>query len=109
VERRGGLEGNGDDGFAPEDFQTFFKQIRTFLTVQEQLDLFDRWGRQGSPAAEFLATIALTASGFAQRKPERIAAARERLRGSGREGIEPLLANLDLLLGDVEGAKDGRF
>ena len=104
VERRGGLEGNGDDGFAPEDFQTFFKQIRTFLTVQEQIDLFDRWGRQGSPAANFLGTIALTASGFAQRKPERIAAARERLRLSGREGIEPLLANLDLLLGDVEGA-----
>ena len=104
VERRGGLEGNADQDFAAEDFQTFFKQIRTFLTVQEQLDLFDRWGRQGSPAAEFLATIALTASGFAQRKPERIAAARERLRGSGREGIEPLLANLDLLLGDVEGA-----
>ncbi len=104
VERRGGLEGNADEGFAAEDFQTFFKQIRTFLTVQEQLDLFDRWGRQGSPAAEFLATIALTASGFAQRKPERIGAARERLRGSGREGIEPLLANLDLLLGDVEGA-----
>ena len=104
VERRGGLEGNADEGFAAEDFQTFFKQIRSFLTVQEQLDLFDRWGRQGSPAAEFLATIALTASGFAQRKPERIGAARERLRGSGREGIEALLANLDLLLGDVEGA-----
>ena len=104
VQRRGGLEGTADDGFAPEDFQTFFKQIRTFLTVQEQIDLFERWGRQGSPAADFLGTIALTASGFAQRKPERIAAARERLRVSGREGIEPLLANLDLLLGDVEGA-----
>lgn len=89
VQRRGGLEGNADAGFAAEDFQTFFKQIRTFLTVQEQLDLFDRWGRQGSAAAEFLATIALTASGFAQRKPERIAAARERLRGAAGRGSTP--------------------
>ena len=104
VQRRGGLEGSADDGFAPEDFQTFFKQIRTFLTVQEQVDLFDRWAKQGSGAADFLATIALTASGFAQRKPERIATARERLVASGRPGVEPLLANLDLLLGDVDGA-----
>jgi hypothetical protein len=104
VQRRGGLEGNADDGFAPEDFQTFFKQIRTFLTVQEQIDLFDRWSSQGSGAADFLSSIALTASGFAQRKPERIAAARERLLASGRDGMEPLLANLDLLLGDVNEA-----
>jgi hypothetical protein len=104
VQRRGGLEGRADDGFAPEDFQTFFKQIRTFLTVQEQIDLFDRWSKQGSGAADFLASIALTASGFAQRKPEKIAAARERLLASGREGVEPLLANLELLLGDVDGA-----
>ncbi|MCX5957513.1 MAG: IMS domain-containing protein [Cyanobacteria bacterium] len=104
VQRRGGLEGSADDGFAPEDFQTFFKQIRTFLTVQEQIDLFDRWSNQGSGAADFLASIALTASGFAQRKPERIAAARERLLASRRDGVEPLLANLELLLGDVNGA-----
>jgi hypothetical protein len=106
VQRRGGLEGDRDAGFAQEDFQTFFKQMRTYLTVQEQLDLFQRWGSQGSAAAAFLGTITLTASGFAQRKPERIAAAREQLRSSGREGIEPLLANLDLLLGDVEGATE---
>ena len=104
VQRRGGLEGSADHGFAPEDFQPFFKQIRTFLTVQEQIDLFDRWANQGSGAADFLSSIALTASGFAQRKPERIAAARERLLASGRDGVEPLLANLELLLGDVNGA-----
>ena len=104
VQRRGGLEGNADDGFAPEDFQTFFKQIRSFLTVQEQVDLFERWASQGSTTAAFLSTIALTASGFAQRKPERIAQARQRLLTSGREGIDPLQANLDLLLGDVDGA-----
>ncbi len=105
VRRRGGLEGEWDSNFSTEDFQPFFKQIRGFLTVQEQVDLFTRWGDEGSPAADFLATTALTASGFAQRKPERIAAARDRLEASGRSGIEPLLANLHLLLGDVEAAK----
>lgn len=105
VERRGGLEGEGDPSFPAEEFRTFFKQIRALLTVQEQVDLFSRWGDRGSPTADFLATTALTASGFAQRKPERIAAARERLLASRRSGIEPLLANLSLLLGEVDTAR----
>jgi len=106
VRRRGGLEGTGDPAFSSEAFQAFFKQIRSFLTVQEQVDLFSAWGDAGSPAADFLATTALTASGFVQRKPERIAAARDRLIASGRSGIDPLLSNLHLLLGDVEGARE---
>ncbi|MCS5698859.1 IMS domain-containing protein [Cyanobium sp. FGCU-52] len=106
VRRRGGLEGSDDPSFTTEAFQAFFKQIRSFLTVQEQVDLFSRWGDAGSPAADFLATTALTASGFVQRKPERIAAARDRLEASGRSGIEPLLANLHLLLGDVDAARE---
>ena len=106
VVRRGGLEANSDPDFSAEEFQAFFRQIRGFLTVQEQVDLFSRWGDEGSNAADFLATTALTASGFAQRKPERIAAACDRLQASGRSGIEPLLANLHLLLGDVDTARN---
>jgi hypothetical protein len=105
VERRGGLEGDDDPAFPSGEFRTFFKQIRALLTVQEQVDLFSRWGDAGSPTADFLATTALTASGFAQRKPERIAAARERLLASQRSGVEPLLANLSLLLGEVDTAR----
>lgn len=104
VQRRGGLEGDLDPSFSSAEFQAFFKQIRSFLTVQEQVDLFSRWAEAGSEAADFLSSITLTASGFAQRKPERIAAARERLQASGRSGIEPLLANLHLLLGEVDVA-----
>ncbi|MBD2549360.1 ARC6/PARC6 family protein [Microcystis elabens FACHB-917] len=105
VQRRGGLEGDGDPHFPREDFQPFFHQIRSYLTVQDQVDLFSRWAASGSEAADFLATIALTASGFAQRKPERIAEARSRLQRSGREGVEPLLANLHLLLGEADTAR----
>lgn len=104
VQKRGGLEGDGDAAFPSDQFQLFFKQIRGFLTVQEQVDLFSRWAEAGSSTAGFLAGIALTASGFAQRKPERIAAARDRFLASGRSGLEPLLANLHLLLGEVDQA-----
>jgi hypothetical protein len=113
VQRRGGLEGHNDPSLSGEEFQAFFKQIRAFLTVQEQVDLFSRWAddsrdagspRAGSRAADFLATTALTASGFGQRKPERIAAAKARLQASGTEGTQPLLACLHLLLGEVDQA-----
>lgn len=108
VQRRGGLEGHNDPSLSVEEFQAFFKQIRFFLTVQEQVDLFSRWADDsrdaGSRAADFLATTALTASGFGQRKPERIAAAKARLQASGTEGTQPLLACLHLLLGEVDQA-----
>jgi hypothetical protein len=104
IVRRGGLEGFGDPSMGPAEFQAFFKQIRSFLTVQEQVDLFSRWA-PNSAAADFLASTALTASGFAQRKPERIAAARQRLEASGQEGVQPLVACQHLLLGQVELAR----
>ncbi|SBO44387.1 ARC6/PARC6 family protein [Cyanobium sp. NIES-981] len=104
VRERGGLEGSDDPTLTPEEFQAFFKQIRAYLTVQEQVDLFSRWAER-SPAADFLASTALTASGFAQRKPDRIAAALRRLEAAGQEGIQPLLACLHLLLGQVEAAQ----
>ena len=108
VQSRGGLEGNDDPQFSEEEFRAFFRQIRTYLTVQEQIDLFSRWSREAGRAggtADFLATTALTASGFAQRKPDRIASALERLQASGQSDVKPLLASLHLLLGQVDAAE----
>jgi hypothetical protein len=104
VAERGGLEGHGDPEFSAEEFQAFFRQIRAYLTVQEQIDLFERWAPQ-SAQADFLAATALTALGFAQRKPERIAAARSRLLVHDRVELKPLLACLNLLLGQVDSAE----
>ena len=104
VQQRGGLEGGTDPSFPQSEFQPFFKQIRQFLTAQEQVDLFSRWGDAGSPTADFLASFALTASGFAQRKPERILAAYERLKNSGQPGVEVFLSAQQLLLGQVDEA-----
>jgi len=105
VQRRGGLEVEADPDFSPEQFEAFFRQIRCFLTLQEQLDLFNRWSRLGSPAAERLASTALAASGFAQRKPDRIAEARQRLLANEQDQDQTTLANLHLLLGDVAAAR----
>ncbi len=105
VQRRGGLEGEADSNFSLTQFEAFFRQIRSFLTLQEQLDLFNRWSRQDSAAAELLAITALTASGFAQRKPDRIAEARQRLLAADPAQHQTMLANLHLLLGDVAAAR----
>ncbi|TVS06358.1 MAG: DUF4101 domain-containing protein [Cyanobium sp. PLM2.Bin73] len=104
VAERGGLDGHGDPELSAEEFQAFFRQIRAYLTVQEQIDLFERWAPQ-SAKADFLAATALTALGFAQRKPERIAAARSRLLMHDRPELKPLLACLNLLLGQVDSAE----
>jgi hypothetical protein len=105
VQQRGGLEGELDPDFPPDEFQSFFKQIRQFLTVQEQVDLFSRWAEAGSATADFLASFALTAAGFVQRKPERIQAGFQRLQASGQPGMEVFLACQQLLLGQVEQAQ----
>ena len=105
VQQRGGLEGDLDSDFSQAEFQPFFKQIRQFLTAQEQVDLFSRWGDAGSATADFLASFALTAAGFVQRKPERIQAAFQRLKAGGQAGTEVFLACQQLLLGQVDQAQ----
>ena len=46
VQNRGGLEGAAAEfttsGMDQGSFELFFQQIRRFLTVQEQVDLYDR-------------------------------------------------------------------
>lgn len=105
VQQRGGLEGELDPELPQAEFQPFFKQIRQFLTVQEQVDLFSRWADNGSATADFLASFALTAAGFVQRKPERIQAAFQRLQAGGQPGTDVFLACQQLLLGQVEQAQ----
>lgn len=108
VNDRGGLEGldQGEIGLSQGEFELFFQQIRRFLTVQEQIDLFERWQGLGSSDAAFLAVMAFSAAGFSRRKPERLDAARQRLGHLPLEGLDthPLQACLDLLLGDVDHA-----
>jgi hypothetical protein len=111
VVARGGLEAADADGDQPgslsqEDFESFFHQIRRFLTVQEQIDLFSRWFEGGAADAGFLTVLALTAAGFSRRKPEFLEQARDRLQKLANADLDPmpLLGCLDLLLGNVKDA-----
>ena len=112
VVARGGLEAVDVDNDQPgslsqEDFESFFHQIRRFLTVQEQIDLFSRWFEGGAADAGFLTVLALTAAGFSRRKPEFLEQARERMQTLANADLDPmpLLGCLDLLLGNVKDAE----
>ncbi|MDB4485886.1 ARC6/PARC6 family protein [Synechococcus sp. AH-707-B22] len=103
---RGGAAELTTAGMDQGSFELFFQQIRRFLTVQEQIDLYGRWERFGSSDASFLSVMALAAAGFSQRKPERIQDARGKLQALVLVGLDlnPLLGCMDLLLGDVDRA-----
>ena len=114
VIKRGGLEGKNRNkklgGLSQQDFELFFQQIRGFLTVQEQVDLFHNWNRRGSVEAGFLCAIALVASGYSSRKPERLQEARKFLKNLNVQGLDsmPLFGCIDLLLADIKQA-EARF
>lgn len=104
VKERGGIEADSVVHMNKNEFHAFFKQIRSYLNVQEQVELFEEWSKDGSKAAVFLTCIALTAQGFAQRKPRRIDMALKKLEEMNAQELQPILANMHLLLGHVETA-----
>ncbi len=106
--KRGGLEGKNKSEYInylnQQEFEVFFQQIKPFLTVQEQIDLFLNLQKRGSIEAGFLAFLSLTAIGFSRRKPEKLLEARKILKRLNYAGLDsmPLIGCLDLLLADVE-------
>lgn len=71
IQDRRGIEGRGNDrsGLGTDDFLRFVQQLRNHLTVDEQLNLFVGESERPSAAASYLASYALIAKGFSQRKP----------------------------------------
>ena len=112
VLKRGGLEGkklnHSNTELKQADFELFFQQIRKFLTVQEQIDLFGHWNKNGSVDAGFLCAISLVASGFYRRKPESLQKARKKINKLNLQGFDamPLLGCIDLLLADLKQAEE---
>ena len=108
--KRGGLEGNNKSEYGnylnQQEFEAFFQQIKPFLTVQEQIDLFLELQKRGSLEAGFLAFLSLTAIGFSRRKPEKLFEARRILKKLNFSGLDsmPLIGCLDLLLADIDQA-----
>jgi len=107
VKERGGLDAQSEIYMDNGEFHAFFRQIRSYLTVQEQIDLYEDWANEGSRAAQFLSCIALTAQGFAQRKPDKINEALQKIEIIRADELGPIIANMNLLLGNVESATLG--
>jgi len=106
VNERGGLESESEQYMKDVEFKAFFRQVRLYLTVQEQIDIFKDWALSGSKVSTFLAVMALVASGFVQRKPEKMVEALQVLKKIRTAELEPIVANIYLLLGDVKAAED---
>ena len=53
LQQRGGIDGTGEDGsgLALDDFLRFIQQLRSYLTVREQQELFEAESQRPSPVA----------------------------------------------------------
>ncbi|HEY9825593.1 MAG TPA: DnaJ domain-containing protein, partial [Stenomitos sp.] len=72
LDDRDGIDGNQDDqsGLSVNDFLRFIQQLREYLTVSEQQELFEREATRPSAVASYLAVYALIARGVSSGKPE---------------------------------------
>lgn len=104
VRKRGGLDSESARFMGKDEFEAFFRQIRKYISVQEQIILYEDWKNSGSKSATFLLSMALVAQGFSQRKPKRIYEALRNIEEVRSDELEPVIANMLLLLGDVRSA-----
>ena len=108
LDERNGIEGKGIDksGLNLDYFLRFLQQIRVYLNVAEQQQLFEDEAKRPSPAAGYLAFYALLARGFAERNPTFIVRAKNILFSlSDRQDVYLEQAICALLLGQTEEAE----
>jgi len=101
---RDGLDGISTLYMNDKEFKAFFRQIRYFLTLQEQIDLYQEWCIGGSESACFLLGISLVACGFSRRKPERLVQALAVMIKLGCDELDLIIKYIHLLLGNVDNS-----
>ncbi len=104
---RHGIDGRGDDrsGLNIDDFLSFIQQLRTYLTVEEQLELMIAEAHRPSPVGTYLAVYALIAKGFSHKQPLFIAKAQKMLQDLPKhQDVSLEKAICTLLLGQPEKA-----
>lgn len=83
----------------------FIQQLRNYLTVAEQHQLFEAESKRPSAVATYLAVYASLAKGFAQRQPALIRQAKHLLiRLSRRQDVHLEQSLCAMLLGQTEEA-----
>jgi len=112
IVKRGGLEAKNNSEIEQildqKTFEVFFQQVKSYLTVNEQIDLFLNLQKKGSTQAGFLAFLALTAEGYAKKKPENLFEALRIIKNLNIPELDkmPLIGCIDLLLANVESAEN---
>jgi hypothetical protein len=106
---RGGLDGENNLKMRDIEFKSFFRQIRYFLTVQEQIDLYQEWYKGGSGTAGFLLGISLVACGFARRKPERLVEALGVMKDLDSTELKEIISYILLLLGKIDNTHNSQL
>ena len=107
IRQRQGIEGRGNDysGLTLEEFLHFIQQLRAYLTVQEQQQLFIAEAKRGSGVAGFLAVYALLARGYTHQQPQLISEAQQLLQVlSQTQDISWEQSICSLLLGQTKQA-----
>ena len=94
-------------GLKPDQFLCFIQQIRTFLTLQEQKEVFLAETKRGSHAGSCVAAYALIAEGYSQKKPSSILEAQKILQDlSDRQDTNWERAICALLLGQTNKSEE---
>jgi len=112
INKRGGLEGKNNSEnektLDQRNFEVFFQQVKSFLTVNEQINLFLNLYKKGSSEAGSLAFLALIAEGYAKKKPENLFEALKIIKNLNLPELDtmPILGCLDLLLANIESAEN---
>jgi len=112
INKRGGLEGKNnfenEQILDQKSFELFFQQVKSFLTVNEQIELFLNLQKRGSAEAGFLAFLALVAEGYAKKKPENLIEAGKIIKNINLSEFDkmPYIGCLDLLLANIESAEN---
>ena len=107
LQERGGIDGTAADqsGLNVDDFLRFVQQLRSYLTVAEQQELFEAESQRPSAVATYLAVYALLARGFADREPGLVQRSKLLLHRLGsRQDVHLEQAVCTLLLGQTEAA-----
>jgi curved DNA-binding protein CbpA len=107
LQDRGGIDGTGEDksGLSVDECLRFIQQLRSYLSAQEQQELFEAESQRPSAVATYLAVYALLARGFAQKKPALIIQARQTLKRLSKcQDVYLEQAVCSLLLGQTEEA-----
>lgn len=105
--QRQGIEGKGEDrsGLNFDQFLCFVQQLRTYLTSEEQQQLFDDPSQNKSAIANYLAVYALLGRGFIFKQPELVLRAQRKLDTlSVKQDVSWEQAISALLLGHTEKA-----